>query len=107
MTLCLRIMLSFVWCSVQLWWGGAVVKTFIGALWPSFYNVDYPLAGGTMEASDFIGFIIFAVICVPVVWVPPERCRSILRVRAVLTPDHKFFMTASVAIIVCVFAMRE
>ncbi|CAD6582606.1 MAG: hypothetical protein CYPHOPRED_002076 [Cyphobasidiales sp. Tagirdzhanova-0007] len=90
--LVIRIMQSVVWCSVQVYWGGEVCKTLIGAIWPSFYNVDKSLASGTMQASDFIGFIIFTIICIPVIWVPPEKY-------------HNFFVIASVSIFICVWAM--
>ncbi|EIW67163.1 hypothetical protein TREMEDRAFT_64403 [Tremella mesenterica DSM 1558] len=59
-TLCLRILLSFVWCSVQLWWGGKCVKTFIGAIWPSFYRVNHPLA----DHKFFIVCSIAMIACV-------------------------------------------
>ncbi|WVQ82887.1 hypothetical protein IAT38_005023 [Cryptococcus sp. DSM 104549] len=88
----LRIVLTFTWIAVQLWWGGQVTKTLIGAIWPSFYNLTKPLANGNMVVSDFVGFLIYALICSPVVWFRPQKY-------------HLFFMMSSVAMICCVFSM--
>lgn len=68
-----RIMLSFIWYSTQIWWGGQCTKTFITALWPSFRNLDTPLANGTMNTGDFTAFIIFWFLCLPLIWLPPEK----------------------------------
>ncbi|ODN77201.1 hypothetical protein L202_05723 [Cryptococcus amylolentus CBS 6039] len=88
----LRIVLTFTWIAIQLWWGSQVVKTFIGAIWPSFYNLTTPLASGTMVVSDFVAFILYAVICAPVVWFRPQKY-------------HLFFAVSSVAMVICVFSM--
>ncbi|KAH6689738.1 uracil permease [Plectosphaerella plurivora] len=68
-----RIMLSFIWYSTQVYWGGQCVRTFIAAIWPSFNNLRQPLANGTMTVADFVGFIIFSLLCLPLIWIRPER----------------------------------
>ncbi|CCT76156.1 probable uracil permease [Fusarium fujikuroi IMI 58289] len=68
-----RIMLSFIWYSTQIWWGGQCTKTFLTALWPSFRNLNTPLAHGTMDTGDFTAFIVFWSLCLPLIWVPPEK----------------------------------
>ncbi|KAM0326992.1 hypothetical protein ACHAQA_006113 [Verticillium albo-atrum] len=68
-----RIMLSFIWYSTQVYWGGQCVRTFISAIWPSFNNLNKPLAGGTMTVADFTGFIIFSLLCLPLIYIRPER----------------------------------
>ncbi|KAK1625248.1 permease for cytosine/purines, uracil, thiamine, allantoin-domain-containing protein [Colletotrichum phormii] len=40
---------------------------------PSFNNLDTPLANGTMTVADFIGFIIFSLLCLPLIYIRPER----------------------------------
>ncbi|KAF5612741.1 NCS1 nucleoside transporter [Fusarium tjaetaba] len=68
-----RIMLSFIWYSTQVWWGGQCTKTFLTALWPSFRNLNTPLAHGTMDTGDLTAFIVFWSLCLPLIWVPPEK----------------------------------
>ncbi|EOO04154.1 putative uracil permease protein [Phaeoacremonium minimum UCRPA7] len=68
-----RIMLSFIWYSTQVYWGGQCVRTLIAAMWPAFNQFDMPLANGTMTAADFAGFVIFSLMCLPLIWIPPER----------------------------------
>lgn len=68
-----RIVLSFIWYSTQVYWGGQCVRTFITALWPSFKNLSQPLANGTMTTGDFTGFIIFSILCLPLIWIKPEK----------------------------------
>ena len=78
-----RILLSFVWYSTQVYWGGQCTKTFIAALWPSFLNLDTPLADGTMTTADFTSFIIFSLLCLPIIWIPPERYQKPFGVAAI------------------------
>ena len=87
-----RIMLSFIWYSTQIYWGGQCVRTLITAIWPSFQNVNQPLANGTMTTGDFTGFIIFSLLCLPLIWIRPEKYK---------TP----FAIAAMAVIPTVFAL--
>lgn len=43
------------------------------AMSPFFANLDTPLANGTMTTSDFVSFIIFTILYLPLVWIKPER----------------------------------
>ncbi|KAF4912461.1 Allantoin permease [Colletotrichum viniferum] len=40
---------------------------------PSFNALDRPLANGTMTVADFTGFIIFSLLCLPLIYIRPER----------------------------------
>ncbi|KAL5598295.1 uncharacterized protein BROUX77_006129 [Berkeleyomyces rouxiae] len=68
-----RVMLSFVWYATQVYWGGQCVRTLLTAIWPAFGSLTAPLAGGTMTAADLIGFVSFSVMCLPLIWIRPER----------------------------------
>ncbi|KAM5530588.1 hypothetical protein V8D89_015747 [Ganoderma adspersum] len=75
--LLMRILLSVVWYGVQLVFGGKSVKVVIGSIWPSFYrlrNTLPPDAG--IETNDLIGILVFAVISIPLMVVPPEYYRK-------------------------------
>ncbi|KAH7362697.1 NCS1 nucleoside transporter [Plectosphaerella cucumerina] len=78
-----RIMLSFIWYSTQVYWGGQCVRTFIAAIWPSFNDLRRPLANGTMTVADFTGFVIFSMLCLPLIWIRPERYHVPFAVAAV------------------------
>ncbi|KAL7412540.1 NCS1 nucleoside transporter family [Mrakia frigida] len=71
-----RLILSFCWYGVQSWWGGQVTKNMIGAIWPQFYTMKnrFP-ASASMETNDFIAFVIFWVVSLPLLAIRPERYR--------------------------------
>ncbi|KAL7415618.1 NCS1 nucleoside transporter family [Mrakia frigida] len=71
-----RLILSFCWYGVQTWWGGQVTKNMIGAIWPQFYRMrnHFP-ASANMETNDFIAFVIFWTISLPLLAIRPERYR--------------------------------
>ncbi len=69
----LRVFLSFVWMATNTWYGGQCLKVFLTCLWPSFAGLDTPLAGGTMQVSDFVSFLLFILSCLPLMWWNPER----------------------------------
>ncbi|ODV89659.1 hypothetical protein CANCADRAFT_32850 [Tortispora caseinolytica NRRL Y-17796] len=87
-----RIFLSFIWYSTQVWWGGQCIKTFLTAIAPSYRNLNKPLANGTMTTGDFCAFVVFSILCLPIIWIPPERY-------------HKFFAASALMVIPCVFAL--
>jgi NCS1 family nucleobase:cation symporter-1 len=68
-----RVFLACIWFSTQVYWGGQCVKTFLTALWPSFVNINKPLANGTMTTGDFTSFIIFTILYLPLTWIKPEK----------------------------------
>lgn len=68
-----RIFLACIWFSTQVFWGGQCVRVFLTALWPSFANVDTPLANGTMTTGDLTSFIIFTILYLPLIWIRPEK----------------------------------
>ncbi|KAK7445174.1 hypothetical protein VKT23_009605 [Stygiomarasmius scandens] len=71
--LLMRILLSFVWYGAQTWFGGQSVKVVIGAIWPSFLTMKNTLPEGTaMETNDCIAVIVFWVLSLPLLAVPPE-----------------------------------
>ncbi|KAJ7082975.1 NCS1 nucleoside transporter family [Mycena epipterygia] len=78
--LLMRIMLSFVWYGAQTWFGGQSVKVVIAALWPSFLTMKNTLPESTaMETNDCIAMIVFWVISLPLLAVPPEYYKTPFR----------------------------
>ncbi|KAJ8076626.1 hypothetical protein PM082_001049 [Marasmius tenuissimus] len=74
--LCSRIILSCCWYGVQGWYGGQMVKIMIGSIWPSFYNMKNTFgASAGMETNEFVAFIIFWTISLPIFLLRPEQYR--------------------------------
>lgn len=59
----IRLMPGLVWDGIEAWWGGQAVSTMIGTMSLRWANWTHPLAQGTMELKDFVGFVIYYVVC--------------------------------------------
>ncbi|KAF5374313.1 hypothetical protein D9758_004633 [Tetrapyrgos nigripes] len=71
--LIMRIMLSFVWYGTQTWFGGQSVKVVIAAIWPSFLTMKNTLpTSASMETNDFVATMIFWLVSLPLLAIPPE-----------------------------------
>lgn len=68
-----RVMPAVVWDGIEAWWGAQAISTMIGTWSIRWANWEHPLANGTMELKDFIGFIIYHFIFLGVMWLPPEK----------------------------------
>ncbi|KAJ7465096.1 NCS1 nucleoside transporter family [Mycena latifolia] len=78
--LLLRIMLSFVWYGVQTWFGGQSMKVVIAALFPGFLTMKNTLPETVaMETNDCIAMMIFWVISLPLLVIPPENYKRPFR----------------------------
>ncbi|KAF4994641.1 hypothetical protein FGRMN_5638 [Fusarium graminum] len=64
----IRVFLSFVWTSTNTWYGGQCLKVLLTCIWPSFKNLDAPLANGTMQVCDIVSFVLYIALCVPLAW---------------------------------------
>lgn len=64
---------AVVWDGIEAWWGAQAISTMIGTWSIRWANWQHPLANGTMELKDFIGFIIYHFIFLGVMWLPPEK----------------------------------
>ncbi|KAM0231358.1 hypothetical protein ACHAP5_011068 [Fusarium lateritium] len=72
----IRVFLSFVWTSTDVWYGSQCLKVFITCIWPSFRDLNGELANGTMQVCDIVSFILYIVLCIPLVWLSPENYRK-------------------------------
>ncbi|KAF5309169.1 hypothetical protein D9619_012709 [Psilocybe cf. subviscida] len=90
-TLCNRIILSCCWYGVQSWYGGQMVKIMIGAIWPSFYNMKNTFGPNEfMKTNEFVAFVIFWTISLPVFLLRPEHYRIPAMVSSVLVTIAAF-----------------
>ncbi|TPX10305.1 uncharacterized protein E0L32_008710 [Thyridium curvatum] len=72
----IRVFLSFVWTSTNTWYGSQCLKVLLTCIWPSFLKLDTPLADGAMRVYDFVSFIIYVLLCLPLMWFSPENYRK-------------------------------
>lgn len=88
----IRVFLSFVWTSTNTWYGSQCLKVLIVCIWPSFLNLDKELASGAMKVYDLVAFLIYILLCLPLMWFSPERYR-------------KPFLVVSLTVITTVFVL--
>jgi len=79
-----RLFLACIWFSTQVFWGGQCVRVSLTALWPSFANINTPLANDTMTTGDFASFFIFTLLYLPLCWIKPERYKVPFMISCVL-----------------------
>lgn len=88
----IRVFLSLVYSATNTWYGAQCLRTFITALWPSFLNLDTPLADGTMYVYDFVAFLLFLLLCLPLMWRSPENYRIPFLVASVTVATTVFVL---------------
>ncbi|KAK8112061.1 NCS1 nucleoside transporter [Apiospora kogelbergensis] len=71
-----RIILSLVWFSVESWTGGLCMQNILAAIFPSYQNMQNHFPESVhMTTKQFVGFVIFDLLMVPILWLKPERLR--------------------------------
>ncbi|KAF4554503.1 Permease-like protein 1 [Elsinoe fawcettii] len=72
-----RIMLSLVWFAVQSWTGGLCVQVILSSIFPSFQRMrDVFPDSAALNTKQFIGWVLFNVLMIPVIYIPPERIKK-------------------------------
>ncbi|KAI9730557.1 MAG: hypothetical protein M1834_005798 [Cirrosporium novae-zelandiae] len=72
-----RILLSLVWYGYQAWVGGECFYVCLQAIWPSLERRipnHMPESTG-MTTAQFVAYIVFMIISLPVAWVRPHKLR--------------------------------
>ncbi|KAI1858719.1 uncharacterized protein JN550_012469 [Neoarthrinium moseri] len=74
-----RIILSLVWFAVQSWTGGLCIINILSAIFPSFESMDnhFP-ESANMTTRQFIGWVLFNILMIPVLYIKPENFRKAL-----------------------------
>ncbi|OBR16336.1 NCS1 nucleoside transporter [Colletotrichum higginsianum IMI 349063] len=74
-----RIFLSLVWFAVQSWTGGLTVVNCLSAIFPSFeYLGNVFPESSHLTTKNFIGWIIFNILLIPILYIRPERIQKLL-----------------------------
>ncbi|KAK0391327.1 hypothetical protein NLU13_0828 [Sarocladium strictum] len=80
-----RIILSLVWFSVQSWTGGICVSVILSAIFPSFQHIrDVFPNNPNLETKQFVGWVLFNVAMIPVIYIRPHKIKVPLLVFNVL-----------------------
>lgn len=76
-----RIILSLTWFAVQSWTGGLCVSAVLSAMFPSFMHMKNTLPeSANTTTSRFVGWVVYNLITVPILYVPPEKTKKLLLV---------------------------
>lgn len=74
-----RVILSLVWFAVQSWTGGLCVQNILAAIFPSYQHMQnhFP-ASANMNTKQFIGWVVFNVLMIPILYVRPEKMKWVV-----------------------------
>lgn len=76
-----RIILSLTWFAVQSWTGGLCVSAVLSSMFPSFMNMKNTLPpSANTTTSSFVGWVVYNLITVPILYVAPEKTAKLLYV---------------------------
>ncbi|KAF2170170.1 hypothetical protein M409DRAFT_19776 [Zasmidium cellare ATCC 36951] len=74
-----RVILSLVWFAVQSWTGGLCVQNILAAIFPSYQHMEntFP-ASANMNTKQFIGWVLFNIMMIPILYVKPEKMKWVV-----------------------------
>lgn len=76
-----RILLSLVWFAVQSWVGGLCVTAVLSSIFSGFQHMENTFPESShLTTKQFIGWIIYNVLTVPMLYLPPEKTKKLLAV---------------------------
>ncbi|KAJ7277845.1 permease for cytosine/purines, uracil, thiamine, allantoin-domain-containing protein [Mycena rebaudengoi] len=72
------------WDGLQAYWGGQAMTVTLGAIIPGLAHMTHTLAGGVLLTKDLIGMIIYYIIFISIMRIPPERLQRPFVVSSVM-----------------------
>jgi nucleobase:cation symporter-1, NCS1 family len=72
----LRLFTTIFWDGLQAYYGGQATAVMLGAIFPSLWRMDQKLAGGTLYTKDLIGMLVFYVLFITIMSIPPEKLQK-------------------------------
>lgn len=81
----MRIITGIIWWGVQAYYGGQAIRVCIGAMSPSFLNWDSFHNANGITSANLVGLVIYCVIMVPCLRIPPEKLQFYFRVVTFIT----------------------
>ena len=75
----IKCFVNFIFCGVQIYWGGLAVRVFLGAIFPSFEHMANTLPeSASITTNELIGFIIYVAVFVPLLFIHPSKLQPYL-----------------------------
>ena len=75
----IKCFVNFIFCGVQIYWGGLAVRVFLGAIFPSFEHMANTLPeSAAITTNELIGFIIYVLVFIPLLFVHPSKLQPFL-----------------------------
>lgn len=76
-----RILLALVWFAVQSWTGGLCITAVLASIFSGFHHMEntFP-ASVPMDTKQFVGWIVYNVLTIPILWLPPDRTKKLFYV---------------------------
>ena len=86
MVIVLRVLLGLVGFAVQSWNGGLCVSAVLSAIFPSYFHLPNTIpVTSHVTTSQIVSWIVFLALCVPLIYVRPERAPKVMVVMNSLT----------------------
>ena len=80
----LRVAVTCVWYGIQSFTGGLLVSCLLSTIFPTFQRLHNTLpVSASMTTKQFVGFILYNVVAIPLLYLPPDKLRIPLRVALV------------------------
>ncbi|KAL2817247.1 permease for cytosine/purines, uracil, thiamine, allantoin-domain-containing protein [Aspergillus cavernicola] len=96
--LLVRVGVTCVWYGVQAFTGGLLVSAILSAIFSGYQNLPNTLpASASMTTKEIVGFRIYNIIALPLLYLPPDKLRRPLRV-AVITSALPMAMATTSAL---------
>lgn len=82
-----RLILALFWFAIHNVNGGNAVKVMIGAIWPSFLDIENRIPEGQgITTSGMVGYVLYWALQFPLLCIRPDRVRWVFLVKSVLVP---------------------
>lgn len=82
-----RLILALFWFAIHNVNGGNAVKVMIGAIWPSFLDIENRIPEGQgITTSGMVGYVVYWALQFPLLCIRPDRVRWVFLVKSVLVP---------------------
>ncbi|KAJ9621383.1 hypothetical protein H2204_011944 [Knufia peltigerae] len=77
----IRVGVTCVWYGIQSFTGGLLVSTILSTIFPSYQHMKNTLsASASMTTKQFVGFVLYNIIAIPMLYFPPDRLRVPLKI---------------------------
>ncbi|OJJ43053.1 hypothetical protein ASPZODRAFT_136596 [Penicilliopsis zonata CBS 506.65] len=81
-----RIVLSLVWFATQSYTGGLCVTAVLSSVFSGFQHLEnaFP-ASARITTKNFIGWVVYNILTIPMLYIPPEKTRNLFAVMNTLS----------------------